>query len=158
MKKPMCISLRAGERIYINGAVLRVDRKVTLELVNDVNFLLENQVMQVTEATTPLRQLYFVVQLMLMTPQDVSDALAIYCEQYGALRRVSENGEILTGLAAINELVDARRYYEALRRIRALFVIEQIILSGGDAPPTAPVVDRLNTATAPALPRSTEVA
>ncbi|MBR1216375.1 flagellar biosynthesis repressor FlbT [Bradyrhizobium sp. U87765 SZCCT0131] len=154
----MCISLRAGERIYINGAVLRVDRKVTLELVNDVNFLLENQVMQVTEATTPLRQLYFVVQLMLMTPQDVSDALAIYCEQYGALRRVSENGEILTGLAAINELVDARRYYEALRRIRALFVIEQVILSGGDAPPTAPAVDRLNTATAPALPRSTEVA
>ena len=40
MKKPMCISLRGGERIYVNGAVLRVDRKVTLELINDVAFLL----------------------------------------------------------------------------------------------------------------------
>ena len=29
MKKPMCISLRGGEQIYVNGAVLRVDRKVT---------------------------------------------------------------------------------------------------------------------------------
>ena len=45
MKKPMCISLRSGEKIYINGAVLRVDRKVTLELINDVTFLLESQVM-----------------------------------------------------------------------------------------------------------------
>ena len=51
MKKPMCISLRGGERIYVNGAVLRVDRKVTLELINDVAFLLEGQVMQVADAT-----------------------------------------------------------------------------------------------------------
>ncbi len=42
----MKVSLRAGERIYINGAVLRVDQKVSLELVNDVMFLLEAQVMQ----------------------------------------------------------------------------------------------------------------
>ena len=76
MKKPMCISLRGGERIYVNGAVLRVDRKVTLELINDVAFLLENQVMQVADATTPLRQLYFVVQLMLMSPHDVEEAKA----------------------------------------------------------------------------------
>ena len=37
----MKISLRAGERIYINGAVLRVDRKVSVELVNDVMQLIE---------------------------------------------------------------------------------------------------------------------
>lgn len=62
----MKISLRAGERVYINGAVLRVDRKVSLELVNDVMFLLEGQVMQAADATTAMRQLYFIVQLMLM--------------------------------------------------------------------------------------------
>ena len=52
----MKISLRAGERIYINGAVLRVDRKVSVELVNDVMFLLEGQVMQTSDSTTALRQ------------------------------------------------------------------------------------------------------
>ena len=41
----MNITLRAGERIYINGAVLRVDRKATLELMNDATFLLETHVM-----------------------------------------------------------------------------------------------------------------
>ena len=52
MKKAMQLSLRAGERIYVNGAVLRVDRKVTLELLNDATFLLENQVMQAEQAIT----------------------------------------------------------------------------------------------------------
>ena len=64
----MNITLRAGERLYINGAVIRVDRKATIELLNDVTFLLENHVMQADQATTPLRQIYFAVQVMLMDP------------------------------------------------------------------------------------------
>ncbi|MFZ0570150.1 MAG: flagellar biosynthesis repressor FlbT, partial [Rhodomicrobium sp.] len=31
MTKPFSISLKSGERIFINGAVLRVDRKVSIE-------------------------------------------------------------------------------------------------------------------------------
>ena len=50
----MNITLRAGEKLYINGAVIRVDRKATIELLNDVTFLLENHVMQADQATTPL--------------------------------------------------------------------------------------------------------
>jgi flagellar protein FlbT len=134
MKKPICISLRGGERIYVNGAVLRVDRKVTLELINDVTFLLESQVMQVTDATTPLRQLYFVVQLMLMSPHDVEEAKAVYRQQRSGLLAATKNAEILDGLEHIEKVVESKRYYEALRRIRALFEIEQQILIGGDLP------------------------
>jgi flagellar protein FlbT len=134
MKKPICISLRGGERIYVNGAVLRVDRKVTLELINDVTFLLESQVMQVADATTPLRQLYFVVQLMLMSPHDVEEAKAVYRQQRSGLLAAAENAEILDGLEQIEKLVESKRYYEALRKIRALFEVEQLILTGGDLP------------------------
>jgi flagellar biosynthesis repressor protein FlbT len=126
----MKVSLRAGERIYINGAVLRVDRKVSLELVNDVMFLLEGQVMQAADATTALRQLYFIVQLMLMNPTEMGDAAALYGQHYAALSAVCENPQMLEGLVAIDELVGATRYYEALKRIRALFPVEQAILSG----------------------------
>ena len=55
----MKISMRAGELIYVNGAVLRVDRKVAIELVNDVMFLLEGQVMQAADATTAARTFDF---------------------------------------------------------------------------------------------------
>ena len=44
MKSSFKIFLKANERIFINGAVIRVDRKVSLELLNDVQFLLENHV------------------------------------------------------------------------------------------------------------------
>ena len=134
MKKPIYISLRGGERIYVNGAVLRVDRKVTLELINDVTFLLESQVMQVTDATTPLRQLYFVIQLMLMSRHDVEEAKAVYRQQRSGLLAATENAEISDGLEQIEKLVEARRYYEALRKIRALFDVERMILTGGDLP------------------------
>jgi flagellar protein FlbT len=126
----MKISLRAGERVYINGAVLRVDRKVSVELVNDVMFLLEGQIMQASDATTALRQLYFIVQLMLMNPTDVHDAMTLYVQHHAALLALCENREMLDGLVAVNEMVDATRYFEALKRIRALFPVEQAILAG----------------------------
>ena len=126
----MKISLRAGERVYINGAVLRVDRKVSLELVNDVMFLLEGQVMQASDATTAMRQLYFMVQLMLMNPTDVGAAAALYGQHHAALLAVCENREMLDGLAAIDEMVGENRYFEALKRIRSLFPVEQAILAG----------------------------
>ena len=50
--------LRANERIFINGAVFKVDRKVSIELLNDTTFLLENHILQKEDATTPLKQLY----------------------------------------------------------------------------------------------------
>ena len=76
----MHISLRAGEKFYINGAVLRVDRKVSIELLNDATFLLEAHVMHVGDVTTPLRQLYFIVQIMLMNPADTPAAREMFAE------------------------------------------------------------------------------
>ena len=58
--------MRAGEKLYINGAVIKVERKATIELLNDATFLLEAHVIQPDEASTPLRQLYFVLQTQLM--------------------------------------------------------------------------------------------
>ena len=131
MKRPMRISLRSGERIYVNGAVLRADRKVILDLENDVTFLLEGQVMQPDEATTALRQLYFIVQLMLMDPADTSEAAALYRLHHAALVAACENREMLEGLSAIDQLVAAPRCYDALKRIRTLFPVEEAILTGG---------------------------
>ena len=39
---------------------------------------------------------------------------------------------MLRGLEAIEDLVEAKRYYEALRKIRTLFDIEQSILAGAE--------------------------
>jgi flagellar protein FlbT len=85
--------------------------------------------MQASDATTAMRQLYFIVQLMLMNPTNVRDASALYAQHHAALVAVCESREMLEGLASVDELVETTRYFEALKRIRALFPVELAILA-----------------------------
>lgn len=127
----MHISLRAGEKFYINGAVLRVDRKVSIELLNDATFLLEAHVMHVEDVTTPLRQLYFIVQIMLMNPADTPAACQLFAESLAANRQSYGDDEVSAGLANVERLVAANRKFEALKTIRALLPIEAEIIGAG---------------------------
>lgn len=133
----MHLSLRAGERIFINGAVIRVDRKVTIELMNDATFLLENHVLQVEDATTPLKQLYFVVQAILIDPNSAERALQVFRDLHPATVNTFENTEIISGLQSVAEMVDLGRTFDALKVIRGLFPLEQdLITKRGKVSPT----------------------
>jgi flagellar protein FlbT len=125
----MHLSLRAGARIYINGAVIRVDRKVTLELMNDVVFLLESHVLQPDQTTTPLRQLYFVLQTILMDPVNAPTSLYLYKAVFETTLRSFSNEIVVAGLRKVAELVAEERIFDALRTIRGLFETEDKILS-----------------------------
>ncbi len=129
----MKVSLRRGEKIYINGAVFRVDRKVSIELLNDVTFLLENHVMQAEDATTLLKQLYFVVQMMLITPHDVSSAIGLYRSILASCNEAFSDRRIADGLRGASQMVGDGRYFEALKMVRGLFPIEAEIM--GSVPP-----------------------
>lgn len=132
----MHISLRAGERFYINGAVLRVDRKVSFELLNDATFLLDAHVMRVEEVTTPLRQLYFIVQIMLMNPADTPAAQTMFEQALRTTRAQFEDQEIHAGLANAERLIEDNRKFDALKVIRRLLPAEaaQIERSKSAAP------------------------
>jgi flagellar protein FlbT len=130
----MHISLRAGERLFINGAVLRVDRKVSLELMNDATFLLEAHVMRVEDASTPLRQLYFIVQVMLMDPGDASVAEAMFDKSITAMIESVELPSLIEALKHIRALVGAGRAFDALKAIRGLFAEEARILNREEPP------------------------
>jgi flagellar protein FlbT len=125
----MNISLRRGERIFVNGAVLRVDRKVCLELLNDVTFLLENHVMQAEDATTPLKQLYFAIQAMLISPNDCEAALQLCREMLVALNGTVRDSRILTGLRAAIQHIEDKKHFEALKDVRSLFPIEAELMN-----------------------------
>jgi flagellar protein FlbT len=128
MMKPFSISLKSGEKIFINGAVLRVDRKVSIEFLNDVSFLLEAHVMQPEQTTTPLRQLYFIIQTMLIDPVNAGATKELFDRSCGCLNEVLARQDLRAALAEIRQLVEAKRYYEALRSLRNCFAIEDGIL------------------------------
>lgn len=138
MKNTLKISLKPGERIYLNGAVIRVDRKVTIELLNDVQFLLENHVLQADNASTPLRQLYFILQLMLMNPEGAVEARAMFRKSLPLLLASFKAEQIRTGLKHVDRLVAENHLFEALKQIRALYKLEEESLLLGAASPSHP--------------------
>jgi flagellar protein FlbT len=129
----MRISLRAGERLYINGAVVLVDRKVSVELLNDATFLLEAHVMNVSDVTTPLRQLYFITQIMLMNPGDTPAAAEMFAQAIRNNRKIFTEPRILSGLDLAEQLIAEDRKFDALKHIRTLLPIEAEVLGVGEA-------------------------
>ena len=135
MKPTLKISLKPNEKIYINGAVVKVDRKVSIEFLNDVQFLLENHVLQAEQASTPLRQLYFVTQIILMSPDNASEATTMFRRSIPLLLASFKDDEVLAALKNIDRLVGEGHVYEALKAIRALYPLEAAIL--GNMPASA---------------------
>lgn len=128
----MKIGLKAGERLYLNGAVLKAERKTNLELMNDAVFLLENHVLQPEEATTPLRQIYFVLQSMIMDPVAAASARRLLDMMMRSTRAVFSNEAILNGLDDVNHLVDQSRWFEAMKLVRGLYPVEATLMTGTD--------------------------
>ena len=122
----MNITLRAGERLYLNGAVIRTDRKTTIELLNDATFLLETHVMQAADATTPLRQIYFVIQVMLMDPGSAKTTAQLARSLIDKSLGAFGNEEIKGRLRGVHDLVNRGRYFEAMKTIRAMYALEQV--------------------------------
>jgi len=133
MKSTLKISLKPNEKIYLNGAVIRVDRKVTLEVLNDVQFLLEGHVLQPEDASTPLRQLYFMIQIMLMNPTGAAEARALFRQSLPRMLETFKDPEIRTGLIEVERMVGADRVYEALKAVRALYRLEEKVLAADSA-------------------------
>lgn len=126
--KKLQISLKPGERIYVNGAVLKVDRKVSIEFLNDVTFLLEHHVLHPNDTRTPLRQLYFVIQTLLIDPANGAEARTMFYESLASLLLSFENAAILKGLADVRDFYDRGRLFDALKVLRTLFPIEDSII------------------------------
>lgn len=134
MRKNIHLSLRAGERIFINGAVLKADRKVSIELLNDATFLLEHHVLQPEETTTPLRQLYFALQTMVMDPASAPMARHVVDDSFPWLLRSFSSEQVLSGLNRASDLVAANQIFEALKTVRAMFSVEDEILGRRPGP------------------------
>ncbi|QPC91087.1 flagellar biosynthesis repressor FlbT [Mesorhizobium sp. INR15] len=137
MTNTLKISLKPNEKIYINGGVIRVDRKVTIELMNDVQFLLESHVIQADDASTPLKQLYFILQVVLMNPAGAVEARDMFRRSLPLLLASFEDEQICGTLKQVDRMVGEDHIYEALKAIRSLYALERRALGGNDDIPGA---------------------
>ncbi len=124
------ICLKAGEKIYINGAVLEASHKMSFNILNNATFLLESHIMQAEDADTPFRQLYFIIQTMLIQPDNKDSILNIFHEHCEELKKHLENKTLIEGLDRIIAQVGRDRAFEALKSVRNLFDVEATVLKG----------------------------
>lgn len=135
MKSSLRIFLRPGEKVFLNGAVLRADRKVSLEVLNDVSFLLESHVLQAEDTSTPLKQLYFIIQAILINPAGATDARDLYRASQSLINSTVTNPQLREGLNKVEFLMCEDRTFEALKVIRQMFPLEREILEGAPVAP-----------------------
>jgi len=132
----MRLTLKAHEKMFLNGAVIRFDRKTKIEILNNAHFLLEAHVLQADETDTPLKQLYYAAQIMLMDPTGSKQAATLFRTMLDRLTRTTTNKTILNALRECGELVTQSRIFDILRLIRSLFPIEAEILEKTTSKPS----------------------
>jgi flagellar biosynthesis repressor protein FlbT len=122
---PLKLSLKPGERFVLNGAVVQNgDRRGTLILQNKASVLREKDIMQVEQANSPSRRIYFPVMMMYL---DEGSANQYYDE---FVRRLSEfmgavrNPAVLAECVNISRHAMGKEYYKALMLCRKLIEYE----------------------------------
>lgn len=137
---PLKLSLRPGERLVVNGAVLQNgDRRASLVLQNKASVLREKDIMQPDEANTPARRIYFPVMLMYLDPErGQSEAYGEFAQRLSEFMAAVRNPEILAECVAISREVIAGEHYKALMRCRKLIVYEDERLGRAHVDPSLP--------------------
>jgi flagellar protein FlbT len=124
------LTLKPGERIAVNGAVLvNGDRRASLLIENQARILREKDIMRPEEADTPAKRVYLAVLLMALDPAGDNRLRADYETRLGELAGALVDPSALRLCAGLGAAVANRNYYNALSLCRRLIEIERARLA-----------------------------
>jgi flagellar protein FlbT len=122
---PLKLSLKPGEKFVLNGAVVQNgDRRGVLLLQNKASVLREKDIMQVDEANTPARRIYFPVMMMYLDEAGAAKYYDEFATRLSEFMGVIQNQAILMDCVNISKYAMAREYYKALMLCRKLIEYE----------------------------------
>jgi flagellar biosynthesis repressor protein FlbT len=118
------ITLKPGERVILGGAVITNGKNTTSFLVeNNVPILRQKDILTESQANTPCRRIYLVVQLMYIDPAN----LAWHHNNYWALVKgvVKAAPSTLPLIDRMSDLILNSQYYQALKVAKKLMEYEE---------------------------------
>ncbi|MBM4188719.1 MAG: flagellar protein FlbT [Gemmatimonadetes bacterium] len=125
---PLRISLRAGERLIVGGAVVRNGgHRCDLVIENDVPILRGKDVLSLDEASSPCKRIQFAIQLMYVDPEHRSSHRTLLRQLVAEVLEASPSMRQL--IEEIDDKIAAGQYYQALRLGRQLILYEQELIS-----------------------------
>jgi flagellar biosynthesis repressor protein FlbT len=120
---PLTIRLRPGERLILNGAVIRnaSSRAVELDVLNKVTTLHERDLILPEEATTPLALLYLQVQMMHLEPENQKVFYDQFIKQSAIVYAAGLQQDDVATCKLVSELIPLvaeHKFPAALRRLQ----------------------------------------
>jgi len=122
------ISLKAHERLIIGGAVVtNGSTRSDLIIENNVPILRDKDILSETQANTPCRRLYFLIQLMYVDEKNITE----YHQTYWVLVRdlLQAAPSMLVLIDQVNEQILSGKYYQALKLAAKLIDQEQEVVN-----------------------------
>jgi flagellar protein FlbT len=118
------ISLRDGEQMIVNGAVLRSIGRTDLNVENNVALLRGREIMAADEATTPARRLYFSCMMAYIDQENAFAHQDGVVRFLGELMAALESHEAKSVCVSFARKVATADYYRALADCRTLIAYE----------------------------------
>lgn len=123
------ISLRNGEPVIVNGAVLRSIGRTDLIVENSATILRGRDVMKPEEADSPARQLYFACMMAYIDQDDLQKHQGALLERLEGLMAALEAPEAKAVCIRFAQKVATGDFYPALADCRWLIGYETEVLA-----------------------------
>ena len=118
------ITLRDGEKMIVNGAVIRAVGRTQLCLENGVSILRGRDVMTPEDANTPAKRLYFACMMAYIDPDNIDSHRETIVVLVQDLLSAFQSLEAMTICATFAEKVATSQFYRALADCRWLIAYE----------------------------------
>ena len=123
------ISLRKGEPVIVNGAVLRAQSRTDLVVENEATVLRGRDVMRPEEADTPARQLYFACMMAYIDQDDLQKHQTALLDRLEGLMVALESPLAKGACIRFAQKVATGQFYSALAECRWLIGYEAEVLA-----------------------------
>lgn len=123
------ISLKSGEKIVVNGAVLRATGRTDLVVENHAAIMRGREVMSPDEATSPARRLYFACMMAYIDEAGRDRHQDEVVLRLGELVAALESEEARAACARFAHRLAIGDYYRALAECRGIFAYEAAALA-----------------------------
>lgn len=128
------ITLRDGDKMIINGAVVRANGRVELVIENKAAVMRGREVMTPDEATTPARRLYLACMMAYIHPEGLAGYQSEIITLLRELLEVLESAEAQATCVQFARKVALSDFYRALSDCRGLINFEAEVLARLDHP------------------------
>jgi flagellar protein FlbT len=121
------LTLKPGERVILAGAVITNGSSVAhLQIENQVTLLRQKDILTESEATSPCKEIYLIIQLMYIGEGLTSELAQVYWDLVrNVLAAAPSTNDLISQISAY---ILGSNYYSALKTAKKLIIYEEELI------------------------------